>query len=158
MATGKLPFSTSCTELDIYPYKVYYYDPEVIKQEIDLGYHKAIPAGKFSVEFKLLLGQLLKFDPQFRYDFNQILNDTQIKYNITDYLYSREFQAEFMRTRLHQIIKDKKMKRYRVQLTLKQVDKQYQSYVESFNVKPYADLPTTRAKEAKRQMDLLKRS
>jgi hypothetical protein len=50
------------------------------------------------------------------------------------------------------------MKRYRVLLTLKQVNQQYQSYIESFNVKPYADLPTTRAKEAKRQMDSLKRS
>ena len=66
----------SVTELDIFPYKIYYYDPAVIKQEIDLGYHKAVPSGKFSVEFKLLLGQLLKFDPQFRYNFNQILNET----------------------------------------------------------------------------------
>jgi len=91
MATGKFPFTISVTELDIYPYKEYYYDPAIIKQEIELGYHKNVPSGKFSVEFKLLLGQLLKFDPQFRFDFRQILDDTQVKYNITEQVYSKEF-------------------------------------------------------------------
>ena len=93
---------------------------------------------------------MLKYDPKFRASFEQIFADTQVKYNITEYLYSKEFQNEFMKARLSQIIIDEEYKRYRVYLTLKQVDTQYQDYVDSFNVKAYAELPTTKAKEARR--------